>query len=207
MLTTIVWAALVLPTFTLAKVKVPGFTPMTAAAAVPTPFRAADCGLCGALSATARVPVCVPAAVGLKVTLMEQFAPAASCAPQLLVCRKLPVIEIPEMLRAAVPVLERVMAIGALVEFTICEGKLSVLGDKAATDPTLVPLSETVPDPMVASLATLRVPVKLPIALGRNTTLMLVVPPTGMVRGSDDCEVTTKGALAVIPLTTRFACP
>ncbi|HKV80425.1 MAG TPA: hypothetical protein VJP02_19910, partial [Candidatus Sulfotelmatobacter sp.] len=100
-----------------------------------------------------------------------------------------------------------VTPIGALVEFTICEGKLSVLGDKTAAGPTPVPLSETVPVPVVASLETVKVPLKLPSALGRNTTLMLAVPPAGMVRGSDDCEATTKGALAVIPLTVRFACP
>jgi hypothetical protein len=99
------------------------------------------------------------------------------------------------------------MPIGALVEFAICEGKLTVLGDKTATGPTPVPLSETVPVPVVALLETLRVPVKPPSALGRNRTLMLVVPPRGIVRGSDDCEVTTKGALAIIPLTMRLDCP
>jgi hypothetical protein len=103
--------------------------------------------------------------------------------------------------------LERVIPIGALVEFAICEGKLSVLGDKTAAGPTPVPLSETVPVPLVASLETLRVPVKLPRAMGRKTTLMLAVPPRGIVRGSGDCEVTTKGALAVIPLTMRLDCP
>src|SRR5260370_39161269 len=111
------------------------------------------------------------------------------------------------MLSVAVPALERVMPIGALVEFVICEGKLSVLGDKTATGPTPVPLSETVPVPLVASLETLRVPVKLPSALGRNRTLMLAVPPGGIVRGSDDCELATKGALAEIPFTRRLACP
>jgi hypothetical protein len=113
----------------------------------------------------------------------------------------------PEMLRGADPELESVTLIEALVEFTNCEGKLTVLGDKTAAGPTPVPLSETVPVPLVASLETLRVPVKLPSALGWKTTLMLAVPPRGIVRGSGVFEVTTKGALAVIPLTMRLDCP
>ena len=50
------------------------------------PVKLADCGLLVALSVTVMVPVRVPVVVGVNVTLMEQLAPAAREAPQLLVC-------------------------------------------------------------------------------------------------------------------------
>ena len=52
---------------------------------VPTPDREAVCGLLGALSVTVRVPVWVPALVGVKTTLMVQLALPAREEPQLLV--------------------------------------------------------------------------------------------------------------------------
>jgi hypothetical protein len=53
--------------------------------AVPVPERLAVCGLLVALSVTVNVPLRAPAAVGVKVTSIEQLAPAATLAPQLLV--------------------------------------------------------------------------------------------------------------------------
>ncbi len=50
------------------------------------PVRATVSGPFGSLLATLRVPVRVPVAVGVKVTLTVQDAPAASVAPQVLVC-------------------------------------------------------------------------------------------------------------------------
>ena len=51
----------------------------------PVPDKLAVCGLPVALSVSVIVPVRVPAAVGVNVTLMEQLAPAASEVPQVLV--------------------------------------------------------------------------------------------------------------------------
>ena len=52
---------------------------------VPAPVSAIVCGLCGlvALSVMFSVPVLVPVAVGEKVTLTVQLAPAATLPPQL----------------------------------------------------------------------------------------------------------------------------
>jgi hypothetical protein len=61
-----------------------------------------------ALSVTVTVPVLCPLPVGLKVTLMVQEAPAATLEPQVLVWEKSPVTAMLVILRAAVPVLERV---------------------------------------------------------------------------------------------------
>ena len=52
----------------------------------PVPERLVVWGLLLALSVTVKVPVRLPVAVGVKVTLMTQLAPAATEVPQLLVC-------------------------------------------------------------------------------------------------------------------------
>ena len=51
---------------------------------VPLPVRFTVCGLLLASSAMVIVPVRVPVVVGVKVTLIVQFAPAAKVAPQVL---------------------------------------------------------------------------------------------------------------------------
>jgi len=57
---------------------------------LPLPVNDTDCGLPEALSVTRRLPLLVPVAVGLKVTLIVQLALIASANPQLLVCEKSP---------------------------------------------------------------------------------------------------------------------
>jgi hypothetical protein len=51
----------------------------------PAPVRLTLCGLPVALSVIVIVPGWLPTAVGVKVTLMEQLAPGATEAPQVLV--------------------------------------------------------------------------------------------------------------------------
>jgi hypothetical protein len=59
----------------------------------------------------------LPVAVGLKVTLIVQFAPAATLAPQVFVCEKsplfVPVMAIPEPLKVRV-------ALPVFVKVTLC---------------------------------------------------------------------------------------
>jgi hypothetical protein len=52
---------------------------------VPVPVKVADWGLPEALSVMVTAALRAPVAVGLKVTLMVQFAPAATPVPQVLV--------------------------------------------------------------------------------------------------------------------------
>src|SRR5256712_43561 len=59
---------------------------------VPVPDTAAVWGLLPALSVAVNVALRVPAAVGVKVTSIEQLAPAARLTPQLLVCAKSPLL-------------------------------------------------------------------------------------------------------------------
>ena len=56
------------------------------------------------------VPVRDPRAVGVNVTLMAQFAPAARLEPQLLFCVKLALATILVILRLAEPLLVRVIS-------------------------------------------------------------------------------------------------
>jgi len=74
----------------------------------PEPERVADCGLPEALSVTFKVPVRVPDAVGVKVTLIVQLALGASELPHVLVSAKSPLAEMPLMVNDALPVLVRV---------------------------------------------------------------------------------------------------
>jgi len=71
----------------------------------------------------AKIPVRVPVAVGAKVTLMVQLAPAATLPPQLLVSEKsdafVPVIARFEMINATLPVLPNVIPCAALVDPTV----------------------------------------------------------------------------------------
>ena len=81
---------------------------------MPVPERLTDWGLPAALSVRASAAERLPAAEGVKVTLMVQLAPAASAMGQLLVWAKSPAL-VPktatlEMFKGALPVLERVTA-------------------------------------------------------------------------------------------------
>lgn len=73
-------AELVMPTIWLPKAKLDG----DRLTAIPVPVRFRVCGLPAALSLMVIVPVLDPLDVGANVTLMVQFAPAATLAPQVL---------------------------------------------------------------------------------------------------------------------------
>jgi len=86
--------------------------------AAPVPERATVCGLPVALSVTVIVPGWLPVAVGVNVTLMEQLAPAATEAGQVLVWAYGALAAMLVMFRAAVPELVSVTVCAALVVFT-----------------------------------------------------------------------------------------
>jgi hypothetical protein len=111
------WAALVLPTVWLEKVKLAGLKLRTAP--VPVPESETVCGLPGALSLIDSVPVRVPVAVGVKVTDIVQFAPAARDVVQAVVFAKSPVIVILMPVSGALPSEYRVTVCAGLVEPTV----------------------------------------------------------------------------------------
>src|SRR5262245_28157805 len=91
----------------------------------PVPERATVVGLFVALLVMVRVPVRAPAAVGRKLTLTVQDAPAAIEVPQELVWLKSPVTETPDTDAAAVPVLVTVTVCAALVVLSAWVAKVS----------------------------------------------------------------------------------
>ncbi len=103
---------------------------------VPVPEKVTDCGLPVALSVRVRAAVKDPLAAGVKVTLIVQLAPAATLAPQLLVCAKslglVPVMAILVMLKAALPVLFRVTDWAALEVPTAWLAKVRLAGERLA---------------------------------------------------------------------------
>jgi len=111
LVTVTVWAVLVVPTFWPANVRLPVDRPT--AAPVPVPVKVALCGLPLALSETLTVPVRLPMAAGVKVTLIVQLPPAATEVPQVLVWAKslafVPPTEMAAIDRLAPPVLVRVI--------------------------------------------------------------------------------------------------
>jgi len=85
----------------------------------PVPVRPMVCGLPAALSVIVTLAVRLPFAVGVKVTLMVQLAPAARELPHVFVWTKspllVPVIAILVMLTAVLPVLAIVTAWAVVV--------------------------------------------------------------------------------------------
>jgi len=83
LLTVTVFAALVVVTGWFPKPNVVG---VTVTGTTPVPVSGTVWGLLLALSVIVRVPVRLPVVVGEKVTLIVQFAPAASDTPHVFVC-------------------------------------------------------------------------------------------------------------------------
>ena len=100
------------PTDGTVKVRLSGERLTAGAVLAPVPVKPTVCGLPTALSEMLIVPLRVPVAVGVKVTLIVQLAPAASELPQLSVCAKspafVPVTARLVMLKRALPLLDKV---------------------------------------------------------------------------------------------------
>src|SRR5947208_1589124 len=120
-------------------------------AAVPFPVSATVCGLPPALLTTDSVPVRAPEAVGVKVTSMVQFAPAANVAglvgqafaPEL-VAAKSPETPNELMVKAAVPVFVSVTVIGVLAVDSNWLPKPRLVGANPAPGAVPLPVSATV---------------------------------------------------------------
>ena len=84
----------------------------------PVPVSAMVWGLLPALWVRIIDPVRVPLAVGAKVTLIVQSEPAATLAPQALVCAKSPLAVMLVTAKGEFPVLLRITPCAAEVELT-----------------------------------------------------------------------------------------
>ena len=99
---------------------------------MPIPVSPAEWGLPGPSSVMVSVALRAPAAVGLKVTLKVQLAPAASVAgnaPQVFVWAKSPLVAMALIVSGALPLLVSVTVCAALVVPTFWLPKLRLAGD------------------------------------------------------------------------------
>src|SRR5205823_4235683 len=178
-------------------------------AAVPFPLSASVCGLPPALSATDSVPVRAPEAVGVKVTLMEQLAPAAKVAglvgqafAPVLVAAKSPEAAKELIVKAAVPVLVNVTVIGALVVASSWLPKSRLVGANPTAGAVPFPLSGTVCGLPPALSATDSVPVRALEAVGVKVTLIEQLAPAAKVAGLVGQALAP--VLILVPYTTLF---
>jgi hypothetical protein len=174
---------------------------------VAVPLKATDCGEPLALSVIVSVPVRLPAVVGVKVTEMVQFAPAATELPQVCVSAKSPDAAIEVIESAAVPGLVRIVVCAALVVPVVCDVKVRADGESIipGVGAIPVPFNTTIWGELGALSVMVTVPVRLPAAVGVNVTEMVqfapaatLVPQVWVCAKSPDIaiEVTVK---AVVP--------
>jgi hypothetical protein len=90
------------------------------------------CGLPVASSVIEIVPLTLPETLGVKVTLMVQFAPTARAVPQLFVSEKLALATINEIVKVAVPEFVSVMGRGGLFAPTTCGPKFNAVIESEA---------------------------------------------------------------------------
>lgn len=140
-----VMVALKLPVFPFFTVTVAGAVTVKSQ---PVPVNGAVCGLPPALSVTVSVPVRAPTAVGANVTLIIQFAFAASVAgnaPHVFVCAKSPEMTMVLIVKGLEPVLVSVTVFAALVVVSSWPLKVRLVGANptpgAPADPVPVRLT------------------------------------------------------------------
>ena len=111
---------------------------------------------------------------------MAQFPPTATELPQLSVSAKSPLVEIVVIAKAAEPVFVSVTVCAALVVPTVWLAKVSEAGERLAVvvDAVPVPVRPAVCGLPEALSVTLKLPVRVPDAVGENVTLMAQFPPT-----------------------------
>lgn len=147
----------------------------------PVPSSDTDLGPLAALSTMDKVPVRLPAAVGLKVTWISQAVSAARLEPHALVpeiTAKSPLALMLVMSSVAAPVLVRVTDCPALVVVTTCgaNDKLLLESFAAGVGASPVPFKATVCGLLLALSVIDKVPVTAPEELGENVTAMVQVP-------------------------------
>lgn len=180
---------------------------------VPTPLRLTVWVLPATpllLSVMVSAPVRVPLAVGVKVTLIMQLAPAARLPPQLLVWAKSPLVAMLEMVSGPVPVLERVTFCAALAVPRFWLPKLRVPGETLTAGAVPVPLRLTVwVLPLVPPLSSVKVkvPVRGPAEAGVKVTDSVQLAPTARGEAVTQLEVVEKLLVAATLETCRDALP
>jgi hypothetical protein len=150
-----------------------------------------------------------PVPAGVKVTLIVQFALAATLLPQVLVCAKSPAF-VPDTatlvtLNAALPVFDRVTGCAALVVPWLCALKVRLDGDTLATGTAPVPDRLIVCGLLLALSVMVIEPVRAPAAVGVKVTLIVQFPLAATL--VPQVLVSAKSPLGVILLMLSDALP
>ena len=146
----------------------------TGLATVHVPVSGILCGLPGALSEMLRLLVLVPAACGEKVTVIVHSAPALKVVPHVLLWGKSVLVEMPERISGALPLLLSVTVCATLLVPTAWPAKVREDGNQLTVGP--VTLTLAVPD-LVVSCGDVAVTVTLPATLGAvSSPDALIVP-------------------------------
>src|SRR5712664_774647 len=142
---------------------------------MPEPVSATVAGLLLALLVTVRVAVRDPAAVGVNVTVTAQDPPTAMLV-QLLVWLKSPVTATPDTVAAAVPELVTVTVCVEALDPTTVPAKDRLPGAAFSTGPGAMPVPDKLTVLVTPPALTVRVPVRVPVAVGENLTLTVQEP-------------------------------
>jgi len=191
---------------------------------VPVPLKLTVCGLPLALSVSVRLPERLPVAVGVNVTLIRQLPLAATGAVVLQVVplaatAKSPAAAMLVKLRDTVPLLVTVTALAALVVPTCSLPKLTLVVLRLMPGAVPVPLKLTVCGLPLALSVSVRLPERLPVAVGVNVTLirqlalaamgelvLQVVPPAAIAKSPVAARlVKLKGAVPLLVTVTALA--
>jgi hypothetical protein len=164
------------PALTVAVVEPPDGGAMVKSVAVPS--SAIVCGLPLAFVLMVTDAARLPTVVGLKVTVITQFAPLLTLPPQLSLRVKspafAPVSVMPEIVSVAPPLLVSVTVCAALVVPTSCALKLKdATPIETAAGVTPMPIRLMMCGLPAASSVKDTAPVRVPVVLGVNVTLMV----------------------------------
>jgi hypothetical protein len=174
-------AALLVPTFWLPNVSEPG---VSLGSAVPVPVKLTVCGLPAALSVMLTLPLRVPMAVGRNVTLRLQLpftARVAGLKGQLCVSLKSPAFAPPTtrlvILKGALPPFVSVTPCAGLLLFTSWPLNVSMVGASPTAAAIPLPLTPAVWGLLPALSVTVRLALRVPVALGVKVTLIVQLEP------------------------------
>lgn len=200
--------ALVVPVFCVAKVRAVGLTVIVVGTSCPIPLKLTDCGEPLALSAMVREAVRVPAADGLKVTLIEQVALTASDGPQVLASIKsaafVPASPMELSVIGWLPVLEITVLWAVLVVPVFWAGNVREAGltESVVRGTRPEPTRLTVCGEPKALSVMLRLAARVPAAVGLKMTLMAHDCLSKSRRGQ--LLVVVKSAALVPPMATEL---
>jgi len=121
------------------------------------------------------VPLRTPAAVGLKVTLIVQLAPALRAVPQLFVWEKSPLAAMLLIANPALPLLVKVTACAVLVDVTSWPLNVRLVEERDTAGPSPVPLTVITCGLPKALSAIVMAPLCAPATVGAKVILTVHV--------------------------------